>query len=103
MIMSTILSMYPEACMNSIGFKGAAGVAMPGFVYNFKILRSLKSISREKYDEKISASLVYGFLSAVAVNFFFQPGHVYSSEATGLAQVITALSTRFLVLPFRFL
>jgi len=66
------------------------------FAYNFKILRSLKSISREKYDEKISASLVYGFLSAVAVNFFFQPGHVYSSGATGLAQVITALSTRFL-------
>ena len=66
------------------------------FAYNFKILRSLKSISREKYDEKISASLVYAFLSAVAVNFFFQPGHVYSSGATGLAQVITALSTRFL-------
>lgn len=65
------------------------------FAYNFKILRSLKSISREKYDEKISASLVYGFLSAVAVNFFFQPGYVYSSGATGLAQVI-ALSTRFL-------
>ena len=45
-----------------------------------------------KYDEKISASLVYGFLSAVAVNFFFQPGHVYSSGATGLAQIISALS-----------
>ena len=29
--------------------------------YNFKLLRVLKSISREKYDEKISASLVYGF------------------------------------------
>ena len=29
MIMSTILSMYPEACMNSICFKGAAGLAMP--------------------------------------------------------------------------
>ena len=29
MIMSTILSMYPEACMNSIGFKGAAGVETP--------------------------------------------------------------------------
>ena len=29
MIMSTILSMYPEVCMNNIGFKGAAGVAVP--------------------------------------------------------------------------
>lgn len=62
----------------------------------FKLLRVLRSISREKYDEKISASLVYGFLSAVAVNFFFQPGHVYSSGATGLAQILSALSGRFL-------
>lgn len=29
MIMNTILSKYPEVCMNNIGFKGAAGVAMP--------------------------------------------------------------------------
>ena len=62
------------------------------FAYRVKILRVLQSISREKYDEKISASLVYGFLSAVAVNFFFQPGHVYSSGATGLAQIISSLS-----------
>ncbi|KXT72779.1 Integral membrane protein [Streptococcus sp. DD10] len=62
----------------------------------FKLLQVLKSISKEKYDEKISASIVYGFLSAVAVNFFFQPGNVYSSGATGLAQVLTALSSRFL-------
>ena len=64
------------------------------FAYQIKILRVLQSISREKYDEKISASLVYGFLSAVAVNFFFQPGHVYSSGATGLAQIISALRDR---------
>ena len=62
------------------------------FAHQIKILRVLQSISREKYDEKISASLVYGFLSAVAVNFFFQPGHVYSSGVTGLAQIISALS-----------
>lgn len=67
------------------------------FAHQIKILRVLQSISREKYDEKISASLVYGFLSAVAVNFFFQPGHVYSSGATGLAQIISAL-----VFTFRF-
>lgn len=29
MIMNTVLSKYPEVCMNNIGFKGAAGVAMP--------------------------------------------------------------------------
>ena len=65
------------------------------FAYQIKMLRVLQGISKEKYDEKISASLVYGFLSAVAVNFFFQPGHVYSSGATGLAQIISSLSTHW--------
>lgn len=60
----------------------------------FGLLRTLRSISREKYAEKISASLLYGMLSSIAVNFFFQPGHVYSSGATGLAQVISALTER---------
>lgn len=60
------------------------------------LLHTLRSISREKYAEKISASLIYGLLSSIAVNFFFQPGHVYSSGATGLAQVLSALSERTL-------
>ena len=64
---------------------------MRRLAYNIKLLRVLKSISREKYDEKVSASLLYGFLSAIAVNFFFQPGHVYSSGATGLAQILSVL------------
>ena len=59
------------------------------------LLHAVRSISREKYAEKISASLFYGILSSIAVNFFFQPGHVYSSGATGLAQVLSALSDRF--------
>lgn len=58
------------------------------------LLKTLQSISREKYAEKISASLLYGLLSSIAVNFFFQPGHVYSSGATGLAQVLSAVSHR---------
>ena len=69
---------------------------MRRLAYNIKLLRVLKSISREKYDEKVSASLLYGFLSAIAVNFFFQPGHVYSSGATGLAQILSVLSQRFI-------
>ncbi|CAM4179440.1 hypothetical protein AT575_09520 [Streptococcus penaeicida] len=60
------------------------------------LLKALRSISKEKYAEKISASILYGILSSVAVNFFFQPGHVYSSGATGLAQVISAISGRFI-------
>ena len=60
------------------------------------VLQAARSISREKYTEKVSASLLYGLLSSIAVNFFFQPGHVYSSGATGLAQVLSALSVRTL-------
>lgn len=56
--------------------------------------QTLKSISKEKYDEKISASLLYGLLSSIAVNVFFQPGHVYSSGVTGLAQVLSAVGHR---------
>ena len=55
------------------------------------LFKTLRSISREKYAEKFSASIFYGLMSSIAVNFFFQPGHVYSSGATGLAQVISAI------------
>ncbi|MET3633584.1 YitT family protein [Streptococcus porcorum] len=60
------------------------------------LFQTLQSISREKYAEKVSASLLYALLSSIAVNFFFQPGHVYSSGVTGLAQVLSALSHRLL-------
>lgn len=60
------------------------------------LLETLKSISREKYGEKVSASILYGILSSIAVNFFFQPGNVYSSGATGLAQIISEVSGRFI-------
>lgn len=62
----------------------------------YGLLKTLKSISKEKYAEKISASLLYGLLSAIAVNFFFQPGRVYSSGATGLAQVLSGFSHHLL-------
>lgn len=55
---------------------------------------TLLSISKDKYVEKISAAILYGILSSIAVNFFFESGHVYSSGATGLAQVISAFSHR---------
>ncbi len=61
-----------------------------------KLLTALRSISADKYAEWVSAAVIYGILSAIAVNFFFQPGHVYSSGVTGLAQIISELSTRFL-------
>lgn len=54
----------------------------------FHFIKLLQSISREKYDEKLSAAVFYGILSALAINFFYQPGHVYSAGAIGLAQII---------------
>lgn len=59
------------------------------------LFSTLQSISKEKYAEKFSASLFYGLMSAIAVNFFFEPGHVYSSGVTGLAQVLSAISLRY--------
>lgn len=59
-------------------------------------LRVLNSISREKYAEKISASLFYALLSSIAVNFFFQSGNIYASGLTGLAQILSTLSDRVL-------
>lgn len=61
----------------------------------YGLLKTMQSISREKYAEKVSA-FFYGLLSAIAVNFFFQPGHVYSSGATGFAQVLSAVSERLI-------
>ncbi|MBA1393969.1 YitT family protein, partial [Lactobacillus sp. XV13L] len=45
---------------------------------------------------KISASFFYSLAVAVALNFFWEPGHMYSSGVTGFAQLISTLSRRFL-------
>ena len=45
---------------------------------------------------KISASFFYSLTVAVALNFFWGPGHMYSSGITGFAQLINTLSERFL-------
>ena len=41
---------------------------------------------------KLSVSIVYALIASVALNFFYQPGHIYSSGITGLAQILTTLS-----------
>lgn len=45
---------------------------------------------------KISASFFYSLAVAIALNFFWQPGHMYSSGITGFAQLINTLSSHFL-------
>ena len=45
---------------------------------------------------KISASFFYSLAVAVALNFFWTPGHMYSSGITGFAQLINTMSERYL-------
>lgn len=46
------------------------------------------------YTTKLSVSIVYAILASVAMNFFYQPGNIYSSGITGLAQILTTLSIK---------
>lgn len=55
----------------------------------------ISSVSRERYAERISGSIIYGILSSIAVNFFFQSGNVYSSGVTGIAQIISTISVTY--------
>lgn len=50
------------------------------------------SLVHHIYTTKLSVSIVYALLSSIAINFFYQPGHIYSSGLTGLAQIVTTLS-----------
>lgn len=61
---------------------------------NHEILKLLTSISKEKYAERLTGSIMYGLLSAIAVNVFYIPSGVYSSGVTGLAQILSTVSER---------
>ncbi|ANZ61904.1 hypothetical protein AYR62_05190 [Secundilactobacillus paracollinoides] len=53
-------------------------------------------IKRHQSIGKISTAFIYGILVSVAMNFFWTPGHIYSSGITGLAQLVTTLTERHL-------
>ncbi len=65
-----------------------------GLARDHEILKVLVSISKEKYAERLTGSIIYGLLSAIAVNVFYVPSGVYSSGATGVAQIVSTLSSR---------
>lgn len=44
---------------------------------------------------KLSVAFFYGVLVALAVNYFWTPGHIYSSGATGLAQLVDTVTRRY--------
>ena len=47
---------------------------------------------RHVYVMRASTAFIYGILVSIAMNFFWTPGHIYSSGITGLAQLITTLT-----------
>ncbi|MDR2975933.1 MAG: YitT family protein [Streptococcaceae bacterium] len=44
--------------------------------------------------DRFSAAVVYAIVSAIALNFFLQPGDVYSSGVTGVSQILHTLLIR---------
>ncbi|MCV2519002.1 YitT family protein [Melissococcus plutonius] len=56
----------------------------------------LDDVPIHEYTTKFSVSIVYAILASVALNFFYQPGNIYSSGITGLAQILTTLSKRMI-------
>lgn len=47
---------------------------------------------RHQYIGRIGTAFIYAVLVAVALNYFWTPGHIYSSGLTGLAQLFDSLS-----------
>lgn len=54
---------------------------------------------RYNFWAKLSAAFFYSIAVAVALNFFWEPGRMYSSGITGFAQVIHSLSLRYFPSP----
>ncbi len=55
-----------------------------------------KWLPHPEYANKLSFSIVYALLASIAVNFFYQPGNIYSSGITGVAQIITTISREWI-------
>lgn len=46
----------------------------------------------KRHMEKVSMAVINGILQAIALNMFWQPGHIYASGVTGLGQIIVTLT-----------
>ncbi|GFZ27059.1 YitT family protein [Lactobacillus corticis] len=51
---------------------------------------------RYNFVAKLSAAFFYSIAVAVALNFFWEPGHMYSSGVTGFAQILHSVSAKYL-------
>ncbi|MCH3904434.1 MAG: YitT family protein [Lactobacillus sp.] len=50
---------------------------------------------RYNFLSKLSAAFLYAIAVGVALNFFWEPGHIYSSGITGFAQIVNSLTSRY--------
>ena len=56
-------------------------------------MNKLEDLSREHDSiSKISVGIIYALAVAIALNFFWTPGHIYASGITGFAQIVHSLS-----------
>lgn len=60
------------------------------------MVRWFQEVPWSKYAAKASTSVVYAIAAAVAVSFFYDSGNIYSSGVTGIAQIISRLSTQMI-------
>lgn len=47
---------------------------------------------------KIGTAILYSVMVAVALNFFWHPGHIYSSGITGFAQIVNTVTSRYIAI-----
>ncbi|MDF0480596.1 YitT family protein [Vagococcus sp. PNs007] len=50
-----------------------------------------KKLSNYEYTTKGSVAIIYAILAAIALNLFWQPGNIYASGVTGIAQILTTV------------
>lgn len=56
---------------------------MQKFIHNFM---------KNQYASRVGGAVFYGVIVAFAMNYFWRPGHIYSSGFTGFAQLVTTLT-----------
>ena len=47
---------------------------------------------KNQYAGRIGGAVFYGVIVAFAMNYFWHPGHIYSSGFTGFAQLVSTLT-----------
>ncbi|MDR0899379.1 MAG: YitT family protein [Lactobacillaceae bacterium] len=54
-------------------------------------IRIHEYLDKHQIFRRFGASILYGLIFSIAMNFFWKPGDIYSSGFTGLAQILNAL------------